>query len=184
MLSAISLKLHSQNKTSFNSSDSFKTVAIYSSTKSFFKDYSIDTLVFQLNTLNTNRKIKYNRNTEDRSKTGFYADYLIDLMVWMKTPQFIPGTMERTYEMQRVEVPVQQADGSWTHETQYINTEVYRDVKSTTERGEGMIRIKITEKNKNKTIRHTLNQTNVFAQSLKLTLIIQLIEYLLEYFSK
>ena len=56
-----------------------KTVAVYSSDSSFFKDYPIDTLVENLNLLNQNNAIRFVKNTNDNSKSGFSADYLVNL---------------------------------------------------------------------------------------------------------
>lgn len=77
------------------------TIAIYSSDNSFFEGYPLDSLVAHLNELNQEKHIRYFRNTEDNSKTGFKADYLVDIKLAVKSkhgqpPKFtsIPITRE------------------------------------------------------------------------------------------
>ncbi len=51
--------IFSQSELTTKKTSTAKTVAIYSSKKSFFQDYPIDTLVLHLNSLNTNPEITY-----------------------------------------------------------------------------------------------------------------------------
>ena len=161
-------------------SDTIKTVAIFSSKKSFFKDYPVDSLVMHLNWLNINPQIIYYKSTEDRSKTGFYADYLIDLDVWIQRSSLAApkwNAVERTTPKF-----VRSPDG--TQHLTYITTkeERYEDSKSIA--GDGGIRIKIIEKRENQNVVHKILQaTNKTDQDLKLLLIIQLMEFVLAHFS-
>lgn len=164
--------------------DSIKTVAIYSSKNSFFSDYPIDTLVSHLNALNTNSNITYCKNTEDNSKTGFYADYLIDADVWLKQPGFNSPTWEKVSVLRPVRLRNRLGNRTYGYETQYVNTLEDKYVDATPTPGEGKLRIKIIEKRKNERMTNqTFSSAGSNEQNLKLTLIIQLITYLLQKFS-
>lgn len=88
-----SSNLFSQLKTS-DLPNSIKTAAIYSSNKSFFTDYPIDSVVSNLNSLNTNKKIKYCKKTEDNSRSGLQADYIIDIDIYTKKGIYVESTYE------------------------------------------------------------------------------------------
>ena len=177
----ISPNAFSQQQLTAGKLNTAKTVAIYSSKKSFFSDYPIETLVSHLNSLNANPNITYYKSTEDRSKTGFYADYLIDLDVWLKT-SILESPRMQTIQHNTAEV-ITKADGS--KETIYITTSEEKGMNTANFRpGEGEIRIKIIEKRKNEKVsRKTLRATINKEQSLKFVLIISLIEFLLGYSS-
>ena len=92
LLLTVSPDLFSQVKATGSSKDSVITVAIYSSDKSFFTDYPIDSVVSNLNSLNTNRKIKYCKKTEDNSRTGLQADYIVNLNVGTSKGAYVAPT--------------------------------------------------------------------------------------------
>jgi|GEM_PF-5519089 len=85
--------------------DSIKTVTVYSS-KSFFKDYPVDSIVANLNSLNNTQKIKYYKRTEDNSRTGLQADYTIDLNISARKGDYI----EPTYTTVTQSVPYYSSD--------------------------------------------------------------------------
>lgn len=72
-----------------NSATQTQTVAIYSSDNSFFDDYPIDTLVNHLNYLNRNPHISYCKNSLDDSRTGFGADYIVDLKLTFNEANYV-----------------------------------------------------------------------------------------------
>jgi hypothetical protein len=172
--------IFSQTEVTTAKTSTAKTVAIYSSKKSFFQDYPIDTLVLHLNSLNTNSGITYYKSTEDRSKTGFYADYLIDIDLWMKEPFLEVPKWEIIRRTEPKMVSVRQRGGTYQQVLQYITIKEEVLVNPGLKPGEGEIQIKIIEKSKNeKVTRKTLFAKNNNKQDLKFVLIISLIEFLL-----
>ena len=110
--------------------DSIKTVAFYSSKKSFFKDYPVDTLVSHLNSLNSNSKVVYYKSTEDQSRTGFYADYLIDLNVTLKMSTLEAPKWETIERTSPRSVRVARPDGTYEDRIQYITTRVEKYIEA------------------------------------------------------
>lgn len=88
----LSPALFSQVNNSVSLPDSVKTVALYSSKKSFLPAYPIDSVVANLNALNTNRKIKYYKSTEDNTKTGLAADYRVDMNMIIRKGTYVRAT--------------------------------------------------------------------------------------------
>ena len=163
--------------TSQNTTDTIKTVAVYSSKKSFFPDYTLETFVDHLNQTNPNPGIKYYKNTEDRSKTGFYADYVVDIDFWVKQAV---STAPKWYKVQSTgSGRVKLADGTYSNRIENITTTQEVFVDGTEIPAQGEVRIKIIEKRKNEKVRtQTLSAFDNNEQDIKLTLIIKLITYL------
>jgi len=175
--------IFSQSEVTTTKTSLAKTVAIYSSKKSFFQDYPIDTLVLHLNSLNTNPGITYYKSTEDRSKTGFYADYLIDIDLWMKDPFLEVPKWEIIRRTEPKMVSVRQRGGTYHNVIQYITIKEAVLVNPGLKPGEGEMQIKIIEKSKNeKVTRKYLVAKNNKQQNLKFVLIISLIEFMLGHF--
>ena len=138
-----------------------------------------------LNTLNTKSNIIYCKNTEDHSKTGFYADYVVDLIFLLKYSQWVAPTSEMVPVTKTIPVRVLQPNGSYEWVDQQVTVMEVKDSKEYTKPAEGEIRIKITEKSKNeKVTRKTISSVNNSESDLKLKLILQLEIYLIEQFSK
>jgi len=161
--------------------DTSKTVAIYSSKKSLFPDYPLDTLVAHLNATNSNPGIKYYKNSEDRSKTGFYADYVVDIDFWVKQSQLAAPQWKKVESKGSAKIKL--ADGTYSSRNVIETKEIY--VEATTKPAEAEVRIKIIEKRKNeKVTKQTFSAVNNREQDIKRILIINLITYLHQQFSK
>ncbi len=107
-----------------------KSVVIYSSNDSFFEDYPIDSLVEHLNLLNKNPGIVYYKNTNDDTKTGFKADYLVDLKLAKNEHEFVIPKVKQVPVTRPVMVAIREAGGSVRQEiseriTHYITTVDY-----------------------------------------------------------
>ena len=176
--------LFSQTPTSVNL-DSIKTIAIYSSTKSFFNEYSIDSLVKHLNELNRNRNLIYFKNTEDKTRSGNYADYLVDLSVWTKSA-INEGTKIESSETIETETRVEKLrDGSTQFITENIKRPIYKIIYNSVIPGEGTLNIKIRDKNRNgKLTTNTITKSSKIDENIRAQLIIELINYLMYHFSK
>ena len=176
--------LFSQTPTSVNL-DSIKTIAIYSSTKSFFNEYSIDSLVKHLNELNRNRNLIYFKNTEDKTRSGNYADYLVDLSVWTKSA-INEGTKIESSETIETETRVEKLrDGSTQFITENIKRPIYKTIYNSVIPGEGTLNIKIRDKNRNgKLTTNTITKSSKIDENIRAQLIIELINYLMYHFSK
>ncbi len=172
--------LPSQNIRSQIPPDSIKTVAIYSSKKSFFENYSIDSLVSNLNLLNTNNKISYYKNTEDRSRKGFYADYLVNLDLTLKLPVNIAPKWETTKMSYLPTTETSHLQGRTSPRRVPNVNETQQYVEGKTIPGEGKLLIKIIEKSNNeKVTRKTFTAKNNDVHNLEIALILLSIEYLL-----
>lgn len=91
---------------------SVKTISIYSSDNSFFEDYPIDSLVEHLNLVNKNPGIVYCKNSGDNSKTGFAANYLVNLKLSKNEYEFVlPRVKEVAVSRPTMNV-IQEAGGS------------------------------------------------------------------------
>ena len=165
-----------------SASDTVKKVAIYSK-KSFFKNYPIDTLVYTLNLLNTNKNFTY-YNIEDRSKTGLKADYVVDLNLRMSLPVQSTTKMETISTKTRVYVNVPLNDSTLRNERQYVYEQERTPVRVSAIPAEGSIRVKIMGTSKNeKAQRKTIVAASDKTEGLTVALIINLIEFIFEHFS-
>jgi hypothetical protein len=111
-----------------------KTISIYSSDSSFFDDYPIDSLVEHLNLLNTKPGIVYYKNTNDDSKTGFGADYLVNLMLAKNESEFVIPKVKRVAVTKPVMRAIKESGGSVRYEIteaidHYENTVEYAENK-------------------------------------------------------
>jgi hypothetical protein len=109
--------------------DTARTVAIYSSDNSFFEDYPVDSLVEHLNLLNENAAILFCRNTNDNSRTGLGADFLVDLKFSAGKIIYQAPEVKTVRKSRPVMRAIQEPGGSVRHElgTEYYNEE---DVQS------------------------------------------------------
>jgi hypothetical protein len=110
-----------------------KTVAIYSSNHSFFEDYPIDSLVEHLNLVNENPGVRYYKSTNDDSKTGFRADYLVDLKLSKSEYEFVIPKVKEVPVSRPVMHAVPEAGGSVRYELSEEVTHFITVVEHTTE---------------------------------------------------
>ena len=93
--------------------------------------------------------------------------------------------MEKVPVVQEVSVKVYNADGSYYYDTQKVTTYVDREVPSYGIPAEGEVKIKIIEKSKNEKVKwKTISLSNTNTDNVEISLIIKLIRYLLQEFSK
>lgn len=162
--------------------DSNKTVAIYSSKKTIFKDFPIDSLVKYLNIYNENPKVIFCKNTEDNSRTGFYADYVLDLDLWIKPSQ----TEAPKWVKKRIQKPISKAfterDGSVTHYITMVTVEEEEFVQGSLTPGSSTIIIKMTQKWENEKVTKYMLTANGDDKKVEPTLLVKLVYALLDYF--
>jgi hypothetical protein len=70
-------------------------VALYCKGKTVIGNYTIDTLLKYLNWFNENPHLRYVRFTEDDSRTGYYADFVLELKVRTTPARVQPPGMEQ-----------------------------------------------------------------------------------------
>jgi len=103
LLLATGSNLFSQVKEQTELPGSIKTIAVCSLKNNFFPDYPIDSIISNLNSLNTNKKIRYCKNTGDNRGKDLQPDYLIDLNITSRKGNYISPTY--SYAVQPVYYP-------------------------------------------------------------------------------
>ncbi len=93
-----------------------QTVAIYSSDTSFFDDYPIDTLVSHLNYLNKNSRIVYCIHSFDSTKTGFNADFIIDLSLTYDQSDYVIPRVKETPVTRQIMRAIPEPGGTTRYE--------------------------------------------------------------------
>ena len=160
-----------------------KTVAIYSSDSSFFKDYPIDTLVENLNLLNQNNTIVFVKKTDDDSKSGFSADYLVNLKL-VAGKDLITGPKFETVKKSRTGTKaVYDHEGKVQYEsvTEYYNEDVMQNRAPVV--GKITITIQTIRKNPYKKLKPVLLESNA-GEGNESSIISKLIYNLLDSFKK
>lgn len=180
----LSSRTFSQTDQPQQNSEAVKKVAIYSSKKTFFKNYPIDSIVSNLNSLNTNKKIVYYIGREGNNNPEFKPDYVVDLNVLngssggRTSPDYRNVRQSHTtfrYDSLRKQEP----RTYYTYERNTVNPNI------APLRPDYEIKLKITPKNSNeRTTRKVISEGKNKETGYKLSLIIDLIKYLLTYFSK
>ncbi|TCJ17791.1 hypothetical protein EPD60_06285 [Flaviaesturariibacter flavus] len=162
-----------------------RTVAIRSAKRSFFPDFTIDSLVGQLNRLNRNPGIRFCRSTEDDSPTGFYADYLVDVdfdvrFAHLEAPP--PSEARLRYLQQPATKQSNNAVTTTANSMAYL-PEPRADFKMKT--GEGVCTVKILERRANEKIkREYLRAASDNDDALRYQLAAAAINYLVQRFAK
>ena len=160
-----------------------KTVAVYSSDSSFFKDYTIDTLVENLNLLNQNSAVVFVKNTNDDSKSGFSADYLVNLKL-VVGKDLITGPKFETVKKSRAGTKaVHDHEGVVRYEsvTEYYNEDVMQNRAPVV--GKITITIQTIRKNPYKKLKPVLLESNA-GEGNESSIISKLIYNLLDSFKK
>lgn len=160
-----------------------KTVAVYSSDSSFFKDYPIDTLVENLNLLNQNNAVVFVKNTNDDSKSGFSADYLVNLKLVAEKP-LITGPEFKTVKKSRVGTKtVYDHEGKVQYESvrEYYNEDVMQNRDPAV--GKITITIQTIRKNPYKKIKSVMIESKA-GEGNESAIIFKLIYNLLDSFKK
>lgn len=158
-----------------------KTVAVYSSDSSFFKEYTIDTLVENLNLLNQNSAVVFVKNTDDDSKSGFSADYLVNLKLVAGKPLITGPKFETVRNSRTVTKAVQEHEGVVRHEsvTEYYNEDVMQNRAPAV--GKITITIQTIRKNPYKKMKSVMIESNT-GESSESAIISKLIYNLLDSF--
>ncbi|RYZ20001.1 MAG: hypothetical protein EOO16_18205 [Chitinophagaceae bacterium] len=162
-----------------------RTVAIRSARRSFFPDFTIDSLVRELNRRNRNPEILYCNSTEDDSPTGFYADFLVDVdfdvrYAHLEAP---PPTEARLQFLQMPSTGSRGAGAGTQGNSPAYNPGQRADFKM--KKGEGVCTVKILERRKNeKLTREYLRATSESDDLLQQQLAAGAVRYLLYRFGK
>jgi hypothetical protein len=133
----------------------FKTVVIYSSDDSFFEDYPIDSMVEHLNLVNENPRVRYYKNSGDDSKTGFSADYLVDVKVSKSEHEFVIPKIKEVPVTRPVMRAIQEAGGTVRYELAEGITHFMTVVEHTTEPKRYYLAMQAFRKNPYKKFRKT-----------------------------
>ena len=160
-----------------------KTVAVYSSDSSFFKDYTIDTLVENLNLLNQNSAVVFVKNTNDDSKSGFSADYLVNLKLVAGKNINTGPKFETVRNSRTVTKAVQDHEGVVRYENvqEYYNEDVMQNRAPAV--GKITITIQTIRKNPYKKMKSVMIESNA-GEGNESDIIIKLIYNLLDSFKK
>lgn len=171
--------------------DSVRIVALRPPRSDYFADYSVDSLIGHLNEFNQNKNLRFVRCTEDDSRTGFYADFLVEVSFTFIRPYLAPPQTQRVAE--QMPVMRRNAYGQWVTEFRTI----YRNVPEPahTVAGSGRCAIRIVERKTGDNGRmrhiyaanevrtqHSFLATGEDAEQLELELIVGAVKYLLERF--
>lgn len=160
-----------------------KTVAVYSSDSSFFKDYPIDTLVENLNLLNQNNAVVFVKNTNDDSKSGFSADYLVNLKLVAGKLLITGPKFETVRNSRTVTKAVQDHEGVVRYENvqEYYNEDVMQNRAPAV--GKITITIQTIRKNPYKKMKSVMIESNA-GEGNESDIVIKLIYNLLDSFKK
>jgi|GEM_PF-6030463 len=165
--------------------DDRKIVALMSTKKSFFPDYTVDSLVKHMNIFNENPDLRYVRCTEDDTRTGFYADYVIDIHFEIRPPHLdrprpALSTKRRLPAEEAVVVNQRDADGIIREKVQMRQVVRDRSEPAQLVPGKGEVQVKILEKSRNeKVVKRYLQAQSDDEKELKFELIVSLMNFLM-----
>ncbi|RYZ00841.1 MAG: hypothetical protein EOO11_00030 [Chitinophagaceae bacterium] len=165
--------------------DSVRTVAVYSSRNSFLSDYSLDTLVAHLNRFRKDSALRFVVCTKDDSRTGFYANYVIDIHLDLREPRMATPHYETVRVLRPAARRVRSAGGVWEEVMVNVAVNEQRYVPGTMQPASAAVRLKITDRKQNQKARQesfSLLDENLF--DLKVALVLQLHRLLLTSFDK
>jgi hypothetical protein len=168
--------------------DSIKVVALLPPAKrAYYAGYTVDSLVAALNSSNSNPRLRFVRCTEDETRSGFYADYVVDISFTLTRPYTTPPSTRRVAEEQAVSGGRSGGRRGSALDPPPATRTVYRSVyePGTSVAGTGSCFISIREKKRHEAhSSHSFRTEGPDAALLEQELIEGVLRYLLERFAK
>ncbi|GAA4335656.1 hypothetical protein [Flaviaesturariibacter amylovorans] len=133
--------------------DSVRTVAIYSSKNNFLTEYTVDTLVAHLNRFKKSKRVRYFVNTKDDTRSGYYADHVVDIDLDLREPVMGPPRYE-TVNVSRptVQRGLNPATGNMESRVVYVNTPEQRYHPGTMQPAKASVRLRMLDRKNNQKV--------------------------------
>ena len=165
--------------------DSMISVAVYSSKRTLLTEYPIDSIVVHLNRFCRIPGLRFFICTEDDTRTGFYADHLVDIDLSIREPHISTSHYERVPVQRAVSRRMRTAGGTWEDVIQYVTAYEQRYVNGTPQPGSATAQFKFTGRRDNqKVVRNWFTVQEDALPDLKVSLMLRLMRTMIAHFEK